>query len=54
MYVGNLDGMFYCLNTKDGSKVWDFETGGEIMAGCNFHGNNVLIGSHDHALLSRR
>ena len=34
----------------DGSKVWEFETGGEIMAGCNFHGTNVLIGSHDATL----
>lgn len=50
VYVGNLDGMFYCLKTADGSKVWEFETGAEIMAGCNFHGKNVLIGSHDSTL----
>lgn len=50
LYVGNLDGMFYCLKAADGSKVWEFETGGEIMAGCNFHGTNVLIGSHDSTL----
>ena len=50
VYVGNLDGMFYCLKAADGAKVWEFETGGEIMAGCNFHGPNVLIGSHDSTL----
>ncbi|MCI0701487.1 MAG: PQQ-binding-like beta-propeller repeat protein [Planctomycetia bacterium] len=50
VYVGNLDGMFYCLKTADGSKVWEFETAGEITAGCNFHGNNILIGSHDSTL----
>jgi eukaryotic-like serine/threonine-protein kinase len=50
VYVGNLDGMFYCLKTADGSKVWEFETGGEITSGCNFHGDNVLIGSHDATL----
>jgi outer membrane protein assembly factor BamB len=50
VYVGNLDGMFYCVKTADGSKVWEFETTGEIMAGCNFHGTNVLIGSHDSTL----
>ena len=50
VYVGNLDGMFYCLKTTDGTKVWEFATMGEIMAGCNFHGDNVLIGSHDSTL----
>ncbi len=50
LYIGNLDGKFYCLKTSDGSKVWEFETEGEIMAGANFHGTNVLIGSHDSTL----
>src|SRR5207248_1250039 len=50
VYVGNLDGKFFCLKAADGSKVWEFETGGEIMSGCNFHGDNVLIGSHDSTL----
>jgi outer membrane protein assembly factor BamB len=50
VYVGNLDGKFFCLKAADGSKVWEFETGGEIMAGANFHGKNVLIGSHDSTL----
>src|SRR5215831_9569967 len=50
VYVGDLDGKFYCLKPADGSKVWTFETEGEIMSGCNFHGNNVLIGSHDSTL----
>lgn len=50
VYVGDLDGKFYCLKTADGSKVWEFETMGEITSGCNFHGNNVLIGSHDSTL----
>ncbi len=50
VYVGNLDGKFFCLKASDGSLVWQFETEGEIMAGCNFHGTNVLIGSHDSTL----
>jgi outer membrane protein assembly factor BamB len=50
VYVGDLDGKFYCLKTADGSKLWEFETMGEIAAGCNFHGNNILIGSHDATL----
>jgi outer membrane protein assembly factor BamB len=50
VYVGDLDGKFYCLKAADGSKIWEFETGGEITSGCNFHGENVLIGSHDATL----
>lgn len=50
IYVGDLDGKFYCLKAADGSKVWEFEAQGEITAGANFHGNNVLIGSHDSTL----
>lgn len=50
VFVGDLDGKFYCLKSADGSKVWEFETLGEITSGCNFHGNNVLIGSHDATL----
>src|SRR5262245_35225043 len=50
IYVGDLDGKFYCRKIADGSAVWEFETGAEIMAGCNFHGTNVLIGSHDATL----
>jgi outer membrane protein assembly factor BamB len=50
VYVGDLDGRFYCLKRDDGAKVWDFETMGEITSGCNFHGTNILIGSHDATL----
>lgn len=50
VYVGNIDGMFYCLSAADGKVLWTFETGGEITSGCNFHGANVLIGSHDSTL----
>ena len=41
---------FYCLDAADGRKVWQFETDGEINAGANFHGGNVLVGSHDSSL----
>jgi len=50
VYVGDLDGKFHCRKIADGSAVWEFETSGEIMAGCNFHGTNVLVGSHDSTL----
>ncbi|HXD86252.1 MAG TPA: PQQ-binding-like beta-propeller repeat protein [Urbifossiella sp.] len=50
VYVGNLNGEFFCLNAADGKQLWKFETGGEITSGCNFHGDNILIGSHDSTL----
>lgn len=50
VYVGTLDGKFFCLKAADGSKIWEFEAGGEITAGANFHGTNVLVGSHDSTL----
>lgn len=50
VYVGNLDGKFHCVSAADGKVEWTFETEGEITSGCNFHGTNVLIGSHDSTL----
>ena len=50
VYVGDLNGKFYCLTAADGKVVWTFETNAEIAAGCNFHGDNVLVGSHDQTL----
>jgi outer membrane protein assembly factor BamB len=50
VYVGDLDGKFHCVNAADGKVVWSFEAGGEIQAGANFHGDNILFGSHDGTL----
>jgi outer membrane protein assembly factor BamB len=50
VYVGNIDGKFYCLAAVDGKILWTFETEAEITSGCNFHGDNILIGSHDSTL----
>ncbi|HJZ60356.1 MAG TPA: PQQ-binding-like beta-propeller repeat protein, partial [Gemmataceae bacterium] len=50
VYIGDLEGRFYCVNAADGTLVWKFETDGEIASGCNFHGDNILIGSHDSTL----
>ncbi len=50
VYVGTLDGVFHCLKAADGTPAWTFEADGEIHAGANFHGDNVLFGSHDSTL----
>jgi outer membrane protein assembly factor BamB len=50
VYIGDLDGRFYCVSAADGKVIWKFETDGEITSGCNFHGDNILIGSHDSTL----
>jgi outer membrane protein assembly factor BamB len=50
VYLGDLDGKFYCVNAADGKVVWTFEADGEIHAAANFHGENVIFGSHDSNL----
>ena len=47
VFVGTLDAVFHCVSATDGKPVWKFETEGEITAGANFHGTNVLFGCHD-------
>ena len=50
IYVGNLEGVFHCLDLTNGKILWKFEAEGEIQAGANFHGNNIIVGSHDSTL----
>lgn len=50
VYVGNLDGLFHCVDATNGKVLWTFETGGEIQAAANFHGENIIFGSHDSNL----
>jgi outer membrane protein assembly factor BamB len=50
IYIGDLEGKFYCVNAADGKVLWTFEAEGEIQAAANFHGNNIIFGSHDSSL----
>ena len=50
VYVGDMEGKFYALDAATGARVWTFETQGEIHAGANFVGEDILIGSHDSTL----
>lgn len=50
IFVGDEDGMFYCVSAADGKKLWEFETNGEITGGANFTGAKVIFGSHDGTL----
>jgi len=50
IHIGDLDGKFYCVDAADGKVKWTFEAGGEIQASANFHGDNVIFGSHDSNL----
>jgi outer membrane protein assembly factor BamB len=50
VFIGDLDGKFYAVNTADGKVAWTFEAEGEIHAAANFHGENVIFGSHDSTL----
>lgn len=50
IYVGDEEGMFYCVDAATGKKLWNFETTGEITGGANFADGKVLFGSHDSTL----
>lgn len=50
VFVGDLEGKFYAVNAVDGVLLWTFETMGEIHAGANFTGDDLLVGSHDSTL----
>ena len=45
VYVGDVSGDVHCVDAATGEVVWKHtpETGGEIVSGCNFHGDNVLV-----------
>jgi outer membrane protein assembly factor BamB len=50
VYIGDNDGKFYCIDAADGKVLWTFETEGQITAAPNFHGDDILIPSHDSTL----
>ena len=50
MYIGDSDGMFYCLDARSGKKKWKFQTDAEINSSANFYKNCVLFGSQDAKL----
>ena len=49
IYIGDLDGKFYCINAK-GEKVWEFEAEDSIDSSANFYKDLVLFGSRDARL----
>ena len=34
LYVGSRDNNLYAINGKSGGKLWQFETGGEVLSNC--------------------
>jgi outer membrane protein assembly factor BamB len=49
VYAGDLDGNFHAVDAARGTKKWSFEAGAEI-GGANFHGDDLLVASHDENL----
>ena len=49
IYVGDLDGKFYCLN-ESGEKIWEFSAEDSIDSSANFYKDLVLFGSRDAKL----
>lgn len=50
VYIGDVENVFHCVDAANGKELWKFETGGEINAAANFHGDNVIFGSYDSKL----
>lgn len=50
VYVGDLEGKLHAVDAATGRPAWAFDTGGEVHAGANFAGDDVLIGSHSGSL----
>jgi outer membrane protein assembly factor BamB len=52
VYVGNMDGVFHCVDAAKGTKVWSFETPdqAEITSGASFIDDKVLFGCNDESL----
>jgi len=45
VYIGDVSGNVFCVDANNGDQIWLYapETGGEIVSGCNFHGDNILV-----------
>ncbi len=50
LYVGNLDGYMYAINTADGSLKWRFKTGGGITSSALVADGVVYFGSKDDSV----
>jgi outer membrane protein assembly factor BamB len=50
VYIGDINGVFHCVDGTTGKVRWKFETGAEITSGANFAGDNVLFGCGDETL----
>ena len=46
IYVGDLDGRFFCLDEK-GNEVWSKDMVAPIMGAANFYGDHVVFGTDD-------
>src|SRR5690606_28022771 len=56
VYAGSEDGYVYAINDSDGSLLWSYQTGGDIISSPAIYdrpsplSDLVLIGSHDKKL----
>lgn len=47
VYVGDDEGMFYCLNATTGETIWSYKTGSRIFATAAVDAGKVIFGSTD-------
>lgn len=50
LYVGSEDNSLYCLSTKDGRRLWQWRTGGDVLAGAVVDASRLYFMSLDNVL----
>ncbi len=50
LFIGDSDGMFYCVDAAKGKEKWKFKTDAEIDSSANFYHGQVVFGSQDATL----
>jgi outer membrane protein assembly factor BamB len=47
LYIGSDDGHLYAVNAQNGTKLWDFATGGPIISSPAYSDGLIYVGSND-------
>ncbi len=53
VFIGDVGGDIFCVDAKTGDQIWKHvpTVGGEIVSGCNFHGDNILFAAQGMPVL---
>jgi outer membrane protein assembly factor BamB len=54
IYVGDYDGVVYCLRARDGHTIWTFHAGGDVKGAIAYDRGRVFFGAYDGRLYALR